>query len=390
MIRYLDDEFKFSFTGLTVQTSGTYQYTIHQTISYNYNTIFTGLVWINAGATGCTIDATEIIRNYAKKPWLMEFDNPSNMTDTKTFQGFKNMSDKSEIRQEYFAMLNVNGYDFYSNSYVCAPVFRYPNYKDYLKIPYKDMLDMVTDEFTVLLQGGADIKSGGNDTLFLPHYPYLMTSRYFIPFVMQRASTYEKFAYKIKIDGNLWGTGSYADGVSFDSQYFPAPSTEVRFSLANFYNFFSPMHDRGNPKNPTYIWFEGKKIGMIDSCPARYYLMWQDRGGAFQSQPFNDKGTYSESFERSTTTNYKGEKLLKNITVQSKWKINSDWIDEKMYPIYESIYVSPKLLLYDSKEDNCWFVNVKGDYTEKTFRNQKSLFNITLELEENITQKILY
>lgn len=143
-------------------------------------------------------------------------------------------------------------------------------------------------------------------------------------------------------------------------------------------------------ESDTIISFDGEKVAEIDMCPSKYYLMWQDRGGSFQSQPFNNKVTYSETFNRSEVQNYHNERKLSNVQVQPKWKINSDWIPEELYPFYESIFVSSHLLLYDVEEDVAYNVMVTGDYTEKTYRNQKTLFNLTLELEENKRQNIVY
>ena len=138
------------------------------------------------------------------------------------------------------------------------------------------------------------------------------------------------------------------------------------------------------------ISFNGEKVADIDMCPSKYYLMWQDRGGSYQSQPFNDKVTYSESFDKSEIQNYHNARKLSNVQVQPKWKINSDWIPEELYPFYESIFISSHLLLYDVEEDAAYNVMVAGDYTEKTYKNQKSMFNLTLELEENKRQNIVY
>jgi len=142
---------------------------------------------------------------------------------------------------------------------------------------------------------------------------------------------------------------------------------------------------------PTQLEIAGDYVAQIDNCPTRYYLQWQDRMGGFQSQPFNDKYTYSESFETETLTDYQGRKRLSNVGVTGKFKINTDWIKEDLYPYYESIFTSPVLFLYDTKEDKRYSVLVTdSDYTEKTFSNQKKLFNLTLNLELNNKQNIVY
>lgn len=142
---------------------------------------------------------------------------------------------------------------------------------------------------------------------------------------------------------------------------------------------------------PTQLEIAGDYVAQIDDCYSRYYLQWQDRMGSFQSQPFNDRYTYSESFETETLTDYQGRKRLSNVGVTSKFKINTDWIKENLYPYYESIFISPVLFLYDTKEDKRYSVLVTdSEYTEKTFSNQKKLFNLTLNLELNNKQNIVY
>lgn len=142
---------------------------------------------------------------------------------------------------------------------------------------------------------------------------------------------------------------------------------------------------------PTQLEIAGDYVAQIDNCYSRYYLQWQDRMGGFQSQPFNDKYTYSESFETETLTDYKGRKRLSNVGVTSKFKINTEWLPEDLYPYYESIFTSPLLFLYDTKEDKRYAVIVTdSEYTEKTFKNQKRVFNLTLNLELNNKQNIVY
>lgn len=145
-----------------------------------------------------------------------------------------------------------------------------------------------------------------------------------------------------------------------------------------------------NSDDETTLKIGNDTIAKIDVCVAPFYLIWQDRFGSFQSQPFNDKYTYSESFDKSEVVSYTDVRRLNNIQVQPKWKINTDWIDKDLYPYYESIFISPVLKLYDSAENITYNVIVTGDYTEKTFKNTKQLINLTLDLELANKQNITY
>lgn len=142
----------------------------------------------------------------------------------------------------------------------------------------------------------------------------------------------------------------------------------------------------------TNIYLENKKVAIVDTgCYADYYLMWQDRYGSFQSQPFSGTVTFSEKFNREEMINYIGEGKYYNINIEPNWKINTGWLNDEVYPYYESIFTNPYLLLYDTKEDVSYVVQVTdNDYTEKTFKNQKKMFNLTLNVKENKKQNILY
>ena len=143
----------------------------------------------------------------------------------------------------------------------------------------------------------------------------------------------------------------------------------------------------------TYIYLSGKKVGEIDfDCLPKYYLMWQDRFGGFQSQPFDKIDTFSEAITSEKITNYRREQRLSNATITPKWEIQTGWVDEHFYPYYESIFVSPYLILFDTENNHGYNVLVTDNsYTEKTFENQqRKLFNIKLKLEQNKTQIVKY
>lgn len=132
------------------------------------------------------------------------------------------------------------------------------------------------------------------------------------------------------------------------------------------------------------------KVGVLDVCPKRYYLFWQDRYGSFQCQAFNERAKYTESFDRTESQDYQNRRRNTNIQVQSKWRLNSGWIIEDLYPYYESIYTSPLLILFDVEQNERFTVLVSGDYEEKTYKNQKKLINMNLELTENKKQEFVY
>jgi hypothetical protein len=101
---------------------------------------------------------------------------------------------------------------------------------------------------------------------------------------------------------------------------------------------------------------------------------------------------YGEEITKNTIMNYQNRKRVIDITNTSKWILNTGWIKQDLYPIYESIFVSPYLQLYDKNEDKIYNVILRNtEYEEKTFNNQnKQLFNLQLEVELDNHQYMVY
>lgn len=132
-------------------------------------------------------------------------------------------------------------------------------------------------------------------------------------------------------------------------------------------------------------------VAILDACYSRYYLAWYDRYGDVQSQPINGKAEYSESISKSEITDYKMRKRVVSNEVKPTWKLNTGWINQDVYPMYESIFTSPYLLLYDTETDRSWNVIVTDNkYNEKTYKNQKSLISLDINVEANKTQNNIF
>lgn len=125
---------------------------------------------------------------------------------------------------------------------------------------------------------------------------------------------------------------------------------------------------------------------------SRFFLKWKDRYGMPQCQPFAGTELYSENVNRDEITTLKNNRKIISANVQPKWKLNTKWINQKYYPFYESIFVSPYLQLYDTHEDKIYdVVLVNTNYEEKTFYNQnRQMFNLQLEVELSSTQKMIF
>lgn len=196
----------------------------------------------------------------------------------------------------------------------------------------------------------------------------------------------ENGSYKIHFYAEIWDTKSFKNRYYYKVWLDLEVITDIIATVcdANSINIttFTPINS-----SQRYSY----KIANLDG-KSRYFLKWRDRYGMTQIQPFKGTHTYSENVEKSTITNYQNIKKITDVSVNGKWKLNTDWISERLYPFYESIFVSPWLQLYDAKEDKVYSVILTNtDYTEKTFKNQnRSLFNLQLEVELDSTQTIIY
>lgn len=133
------------------------------------------------------------------------------------------------------------------------------------------------------------------------------------------------------------------------------------------------------------------KVGEFDECPSDFYLIWMDRTGAYQCQPFNKRVTRQENINTSNIINSidQTRPILKSIS--NAWTLNSDWLSFEEYNAYESIFTSPYLYLYDYKNDEGYWVNCTNkSWEERNSSNTKKPFNLTINLESNQSQNIIY
>lgn len=131
-------------------------------------------------------------------------------------------------------------------------------------------------------------------------------------------------------------------------------------------------------------------IGKL-TCPYGYFVLWQDRLGSQQCQPFNKVDTYSEDIDGSEIINYYGKRSLYKVEVQPKWKVQTGWINDEAYRCYEGLFVSPWVKLYDADSDLIYDVVLKDrSYTEKTFLNVGKQFNLSITLEQTEKQSMLF
>lgn len=376
---YLSDRIEISvnITGDTRPVTGIYRYDLYSydTVHfYDENLVFVGNFYYTGGGSQ-KFDVTDIVRSLkvaAYHPYFLP-------TTGATYDGTHDSAVHTRFKiKVYFDEQNPLDSEW-QTVIMC---YRYPNYTSISQgdnVFFNMYSSSTADKITTAIQGF----NGSNYTL-IPHYPLKETSQY-------------KFAQTFVVnvlnqDINLrYLRGQYYDEVK---SFYTAQASEGTLIIQTLSNMFPWGYEQDfDTSVGDVVVYEdeyNRKIAVFDECYKRYYLFWQDRFGGYQSQAFNDFTTYSETFDVTETQNYKNERSKATIQVQPKWKLSSGWIKEEVYPLYESIFVSPILLLYDSQEDRIHEVIVNGDYTEKTYKGEKKLLNMTLDLEATSKQSIIY
>lgn len=132
-------------------------------------------------------------------------------------------------------------------------------------------------------------------------------------------------------------------------------------------------------------------IAVIDYNPAEYYLMWINRYGATQCQPFCKKNTLSESVTTSYITSSTNESVVSNKSVDYTWTLNSHWLTYDEHSEFESLLTSKYVWLYDTKNIQFYPVNVTDSkWSYKNSSNNKKPFNLTVNIKSARHQNIGY
>lgn len=132
-------------------------------------------------------------------------------------------------------------------------------------------------------------------------------------------------------------------------------------------------------------------IAAIDECAADYYLMWQDRLGGIMSRGFSGKSTFRDDYTYKQVEDSYGHK--RNVIIDSKptWELNTTFLNENEYVLYESIFTSPRVILYSTKLDKSYMVIPQGkQFVEKRWDNTKKISNFTITVELDKNQQFIY
>lgn len=383
----------------TAPAKGMYKYEV-QVFSlqgHTWSTVFVGN-YFNSGTRYYTFDITDICRN---------------RKSTLHTNGSSNYERDVNIVEQYRIVVTTsNGQTVSGTAFTVAHIYTYPN----LQYEYDPDLnpDMVFFDIKANTNYYVSVLLQGVNRYRTPEFP--RPSMYLIPQYPNVNVSQDLPAYKTMTFGLTLECGdsiqdatifSIERGDDYTNQILWLGQYDLHINLdAYTHTFFGSFGKFIEDQGPdvlqynidVYItWQDGsnvkqyRKVAEINSCKERYYLLWQDRYGSYQSQPFKGKMEYSEDITNEEILSYTGRRRKSNVVVQPKWKLNSGWLKEQLFPFYESIYVSPILKLYDTKTEHEYDVILKDTpYVEKKYLNDKKLLSIELNLEATQTQNIIY
>lgn len=128
---------------------------------------------------------------------------------------------------------------------------------------------------------------------------------------------------------------------------------------------------------------------ILDECPGDFYLHWIDRYGGVQCQPLRQNYKQTQNYTRESSENLINETHDYLNSVQTSYTFNTDWINRQEMAVWESIMVSPMVCLIDIWQDISRRVLVTDkSFSQKTFDNTHTLFNMTFNVKLAKTQQI--
>lgn len=342
--------------------SGVYRYDV----AIDGEVVFVGNTYLEADKNPI-IDVTDILRNF------VDVNKPP----------FATIGEKSSLVKDIEVTIYIDGEQYKQNTQKFM-IYENPFYKSYMSTP-------ILDNFVKQDIGSMPMLQGWNSTTLqghlIPTYPAVMSSN--ITFDMVCAYQNMPFinSFSVNYKSGLVDTPEYVQLAGGGVYQYSIPlSWLIREDVCDVKSLdiiaFSPVSSQNRYKYT---------IANFDN-ESRFFLKWKDRYGMPQCQPFGGTLKYHEGIEQNKIVNYQNAKKIIDITNAPKWTLNTKWIKQDLYPFYESIFVSPYLLLYDAYEDKMYNVILNTtDYEEKTFKNQnRNLFNLQLEVELDTTEYMIY
>ena len=397
-MKYLNERITQSIVLGSAQPKGMYKYEVQVTDRLEqsgWSTIFVGNYYNNAERWH-TFDITDLCR--------------SRKRNIHTTFGKSIDSDEFTVEQYRIIVTKSDNTTVTGEAITVAHVYPYPNVQksNLLMQPSNTFFDITTANnsyVSLLLQGNNRYVTGTNNLYLCPRYPLISNEQDLDNYHTMVFGATIEFGSALQ-DVTFFSVEAGVDYTNTDNWYGSYSLDHLGFegyshTFFKSYGYFLNTNEKGGVPINTDYWVymtwtnsnnvsQYRRIAIIEACKERYYLLWQDRYGSYQSQPFKGKMEYSENIENSEYVSYTGERHKYNVQVQPKWKINSGWLKEDLFQFYESIYVSPILRLYDTETETEQDVIINDNYVEKKYVNEKKLLSIELNLEATEKQNITY
>ena len=359
---YLDENIIYTFSITPENTPSTKVYQVKK----GTKILFVGNISLTGTERSVDIDVTDVLRSLKMKDNIMSTTPHNNLIPGVEF-----------LQEEIAVVLILDETNSLTQAKNIFFIYRYPRTIEGMNPVLQEMGAFTTDK---LMLQGTSYTDNALEMALTPRYPFVATSKLGWGVAIQASAQSDTIL--INYYGALAGTGDIVFSVV------PERPNIIYTPLQQL--FLNAVID--TTKDKAYIGPDNNHIfTQIDMCPAQYYVQWIDRYGTYQCQPFSKISTFSNDY--STTLMISYDKVKKPIfkEVKSTWNLNSEYISEDKLPYYESLFVSPKVILYDAKNDMSYNVVLTDTkFVEKTFANQqRRMFNLQITLEKANDQYIL-
>ena len=359
---YLDENIIYTFSLTPSNTPSTKVYQVKK----GTKILFVGNISLTGTERSVDIDVTDVLRSLKMKDNIMSTTPHNNLIPNVEF-----------LQEEISVVLIFDETNSLTQSKNIFFIYRYPRVIEGMNPTLQNIGAFTTDK---LMLQGANYTENSLNMALTPRYPFVSTSKLGWGLAIQ--ASVQSDTILINYYGALAGTGDIVFSVEKERPNIIYTPLQQLFRNAVI----------DTTKDKAYIGPDQNHIfTQIDMCPSQYYVQWIDRYGTYQCQPFSKISTFSNDYNTTHMMSY--DKVKKPIfnQVKSTWNLNSEFIPENKLPYYESLFVSPKVILYDAKNDASYNVVLTDTkFVEKTFANQqRRMFNLQITLEKANEQYIL-
>jgi hypothetical protein len=118
-----------------------------------------------------------------------------------------------------------------------------------------------------------------------------------------------------------------------------------------------------------------------DSCNTDCYLVWVQRDGALNCQPFTKSSKFSKTFNNKTAVDVRNAEWKISSTETGVWKLKSRTLTEDEYKDMGQMFESPYILLLEMQTGKMWYVNITSKNYEEKKRTRTDRKPIFMEVE---------